>query len=91
MKIITLTVNVPHHSAGNAIRQVPVEFDIYHGQEAFRAVPLLKEDELRLANLPHELLFAQKEGRLVSLHGPRDGNFHVIESLADELAQKGLW
>jgi len=52
MYLTNITIPIPYKSAGNAIVQHPVEFEVYREGEAYRIVPILDEKGLRLANLP---------------------------------------
>jgi len=81
----TFQVNVPYKSAGNAIIQKPVAFEVFHLDGNYTAHPLLSKDELRIANLPEQLKFTYKNGVVVSSRGKMDGNFHVIEDLIKQI------
>jgi len=59
----------------------PVEFEVYREGEAYRIVPILDDKGLRLANLPKELRFVYKERKVISLHGEKDGNLHVMQDV----------
>ena len=83
----TFQVNVPYKSAGNAIIQKPVAFEVFHLDGNYTAHPLLSKDELRIANLPEELKFTYKKGVVVSSRGKMDSNFHVIEDLVKQIEQ----
>ena len=79
---------VPYHGAGNTILQKPVNFNVYTENDHFRVVPDINKDERRIANLPEELQFQIKEGKVVSAKGSRDGNQHVLEAIAKKLINK---
>lgn len=92
MKLATLVVNVPIKKAGNQIYQEEVSFDIYNKEENnYQAFPLLDENERRLANLPESLDFFREDGKVKSVRGIKDGNLHIIQSIADLLSEKQLW
>ena len=78
-KITTLTIPIPYKRAGNIISQEQVSFDLFSEEGQYQLVPLLNEEERRIANLPPELRFVINDGRPVSLRGIRDGNFHIIQ------------
>jgi hypothetical protein len=90
MKITSVTISVPAHFPGNSIIQKPVEFDVFKEEGVFKVIPLLDEDQRRLANLPPELKFEYKEGKLVSMRGPRDGNLHVLQAIGLALERDRL-
>ena len=81
MYLTNITIPVPYKSAGNAIVENPVEFEVYREGEAYRIVPILDEKGLRLANLPKDLRFVYKERKVISLHGEKDGNLHVMQDV----------
>ena len=83
----TFQVNVPYKSAGNAIIEKPVAFEVFHLDGNYSAHPLLSKDELRIANLPEELKFTYKDGVVVSSRGNRDGNFRVIEDIVKQMEE----
>lgn len=89
-KITSVNISFPYKGPGNIIRQNPVLFDVYSMEDHFKAVPLLNEDERRIANLPQELLFSFNEGKLVSHRGSFDGNFHAIEEIVHQLQKQNL-
>jgi hypothetical protein len=89
-KIASVNVSVPYKGPGNIIKQNPVSFNVYSEDGHFKAVPLLNEDERRVANLPHELIFNYENGRPVSPKRRFDGNFHAIEDIIHELKKKKL-
>lgn len=84
----TFQVDVPYKSAGNAIRQNSVDFEVFHLDGNYTAHPILSEEERRIANLPAELNFTYKDGVLVSSRGKMDSNFHVLESIAQQLEKR---
>jgi hypothetical protein len=89
-KMASIHIFVPYKGPGNTIRQNPVVFDVYSIDGHYKAVPLLSEDERRIANLPEELLFSYENGKPVSLRGSVDGNFHAIEDIVRELQKQKL-
>jgi hypothetical protein len=89
-KIASVEILVPYKGPGNIIKQNPVLFDVYFGDEHYKAVPLLNEHERRIANLPHELFFVYENGKPVSQRGSFDGNFHAIEDIVRELQKQKL-
>jgi hypothetical protein len=89
-KIASVNISVPYRGPGNTIRQNPVLFDVYSMDGHYTAVPLLNEDERRIANLPHELVFMYKNGRPASQRGSFDGNFHAIQDIVRELQKQNL-
>jgi hypothetical protein len=89
-KMASIHISVPYKGPGNTIRQNPVVFDVYSIDGHYKAVPLLSEDEKRIANLPDELLFRYENGKPVSRRGSVDGNFHAIEDIVRELQKQQL-
>jgi hypothetical protein len=89
-KITRVNVSVPYKGPGNIIRQKPVSFQVFSEDGHFKAVPLLNEDERRIANLPQELLFNYENGRPVSRRGSFDGNFRAIENIVQELKKQNV-
>lgn len=87
-KRTTLTVDVPYKRAGNVINQQPVTFDVLEEEGRWFLAPHLDEEGLRVANLPPELGFVMENGKPVSLRGPKDGNFHVIEDAVKQLREQ---
>ena len=89
-KIATVHISIPYKGPGNVIRQNPVLFEVYSEEDRYKAIPVLDEDERRVANLPDELLFAYENGRPVSERGSMDGNFHAIQDIVQELQRQKL-
>lgn len=89
-KIANINISIPYKGPGNTIRQNPVSFDVYSEANNYKAVPVLNEDERRIANLPPELLFNYEGGKAVSGRGKFDGNFHAIEDIVRELQKHKL-
>ena len=89
-KIASVNIPVPVRGPGNTIRQSPVLFDVFSDDNTYKAVPVLNEDERRVANLPQELLFGFENGRPVSQRGAKDGNFHAIQDIVHELQSQKL-
>ena len=87
-KMTTIDVEVPYKGAGGVIQQHAVRFDVYQIEEGYSLRPCLNPSELRLANLPEELNFLMQSGKPVSLRGPKDGNFHVIQDAVAVLKAK---
>jgi hypothetical protein len=86
-KIGDFEVTIPYKSAGNAIQQKPVKFEVFNDDGRYMAHPLLNEDERRVANLPDCLNFTYKNGLTESNRGKHEGNLHVIESLVAALKE----
>ena len=76
-----VTVSIPYKSAGNSIIQKTVQFEVYRKSEHYLIRPTLETADLRLANLPEEMEFAVKDGRVESLRGKKDGNLHVMQDV----------
>lgn len=89
-KITSVNISIPIKGPGNIIRQNPVSFEVFSEDGHYKAVPLLNEDERRIANLPHELVFNYENGKAISHRGSYDGNFYAIEDIADELRKQHL-
>lgn len=90
-RLTTLSVLVPYKRAGNVITQQPVVFDVYECDGQFSIVPQLDGNELAVANLPTSLNFVMHNGKPVSLRGKKDGNFHVIADVAEQLKAQQLF
>jgi hypothetical protein len=89
-KIASVNISVPYKGPGNTIMQNPVLFDVYSDEDHFTAIPVLDEDEKRVANLPDELVFDYENGKPVSHRGSKDGNFHAIQDIVSELQRQKL-
>ena len=89
-KIASVHISIPYKGPGNVIRQNPVQFEVYSEEDRYKAIPVLDEDERRVANLPEELLFAFENGKPVSERGSMDGNFHAIQDIVQELQRQKL-
>ena len=89
-KIASVNIPIPVRGPGNTIRQNPVMFDVFSEDRSYKAVPVLNEDERRVANLPNELLFVFEHGRPVSQRGAWEGNFHAIQDIVHELQRQNL-
>jgi hypothetical protein len=89
-KIANVNISLPYKSPGNIIRHNAVSFDVYSEAGYYKAVPLLNEDERRIANLPNELLFNYENGKLASRRGSIDGNFHAIENIVHQLQKQKM-
>jgi len=89
-KLASVNISLPYKGPGNIIMQKPVAFEVYSEEGHFKAVPLLNEDERRIANLPQELRFSYEGGKPFSHRGAIDGNFHAIEDIVGELQKRKL-
>lgn len=89
-KIANLHIEVPHRAAGNIIKNKMIEFDVYQDATQYKAVPLCKEEERILANLPPELWFYYEGNQIRSDRGPHEGNTHVMNSIVEALKQQQL-
>lgn len=78
-KIANITIQVPYKSSGGVVHQHEVSFDVYQVEGVYSLRPCLDKLERLTANLPEELNFEIRNGKPVSLRGPMDGNFHVIQ------------
>jgi hypothetical protein len=87
-KIASVNISISYKGPGNTIRQNPVLFDVFSEDGHYKAIPLLNEDERRIANLPHELLFNYENGKPVSRRGSLDGNFYAIEDIVQKLQKQ---
>ena len=88
-KILQTTVQVPQRGAGNIIRQQDVTFEIFKEEDRYKAVSQLSTDERRIVNIPTELIFKIENEKPISLLSERDGNFHIINALADKIREQG--
>jgi hypothetical protein len=86
-KITTVTIPIPYKSSGGVIRQQQTSFELYQADGHYTLRPCLSTEELRIANLPEELRFTLQNGKPVSLRGPKDGNFHVIQDAVAALKE----
>lgn len=89
-KIASVDISVPYKGPGNIIKQNRVSFDVFSDTHHYKAIPLLNEEERRIANLPPELQFNLEDGKPVSKRGSIDGNFHAIEDIVRELQKQKL-
>lgn len=89
-KIANVTIDVPYKRSGGIIFQQPVSFDVFQHEDHYSLKPCLSEEELRVANLPEELLFRIEDEKPVSLRGKIDGNFHVIQDAVTLLRKQQL-
>jgi hypothetical protein len=89
-KIANVTIDVPYKRSGGIIFQQPVSFDVFQREDHYCLKPCLSPDELRVTNLPEELLFRMEVGKPVSLRGKIDGNFHVIQDAVILLRKQRL-
>ena len=89
-KIASVHISVAYKGPGNIIRQNPVSFEVYSEDDHYKAIPLLNEDQRRIANLPHELHFNCEDGKAVSRKAGFDGNFNAIEDIVRELQKQKL-
>jgi hypothetical protein len=89
-KIASVNISLPYKGPGNVIMQHAVAFEVYSDNDEYKAIPVLDDAQRRVANLPEELLFTCAEGKPVSQRGMRDGNFHAIQDIVNELQKKNL-
>ena len=89
-KIASINISVPYKGPGNIIRHNPVSFEVYTEDDHYKAVPVLNEDQRRIANLPPELGFHYQNGRPLSKRGEFDGNLPAIENIVRELQRQQL-
>jgi hypothetical protein len=89
-KLASVNISIPYKGPGNVISQHPVAFEVYSDEDQYKAVPQLDDEQRRVANLPEELLFTYSDGKPVSNRGIRDGNFHAIQDIVNELQKKKL-
>jgi hypothetical protein len=90
MLLTDVTISIPFKGAGNSIIQKTVQFEVYRKSEHYLIRPALETADLRLANLPEEMEFAIKEGKVESLRGKKDGNLHVMQDVYAALSDKNF-
>lgn len=66
------------------VRQKAVAFEIFKDGH-FIARPKLSLEEMRVADLPPELVFDLRQGKAFSCRGKKDGKLTVIEDLGNAL------
>ena len=76
-----VTVEVPYKRAGNVINNKLVDFEVEEKNGVYKAIPKLSADELRVANLPPELIYTIQNGKGVTDRGIKEGNQHVVDSI----------
>ena len=80
-------IQIPIKGAGNIVRQQEVEFLVNKDKYVYNVTPLLDLSDRRIANLPSELRFMVDNGKVQSMHGPNDGNLHVLQDIFQEMTR----
>jgi hypothetical protein len=63
-KIAEFTIKVKYRCPGNVIEYIPVEFEVFKDGEWYKVVPLLDAKTRLLTDLPAELFFQLKNGKI---------------------------
>ena len=87
-KTLGVTIPVAFHSAGNVILNKWVGFRVFIDDRSFVAVPLISNDQRRLANLPEKMLFHCHGTTIISSRGVWERNMDVLKDIVHELAFK---
>ncbi len=83
-KIAYFSINVKYCRPGNVVEYIPVEFEIFRDGIFYKAIPL---QTTILTNLPKELLFQVKKGKVSDFH---PGEEEVVEDIVNKLAELNL-
>ena len=81
-KIAQIPVEVKYRRPGNVIEYTSVEFEVFRDREFYKAVPLDDSKVRRITDLPNELLFQIKNGKVIL---SKPGKEEVIEDIVSEL------
>ncbi len=78
-------VKVSFRSAGNAISNKDVAFEVWKNGLSYKAVADLDIDQRRLASIPPEFDFEINDGKIITAKGNKDGNLQVIKDIIEAL------
>lgn len=86
-KIAEFCINIQYRQPGNVVEHVPVEFEVFMDGENYRAVPLQNFETSVLTNLPNELIFEIKDGKICNC---KKGTEEIVEDIVSKLAEMDL-
>jgi hypothetical protein len=86
-KIVNLQIKVKYKKPGNVIEYIPVEFEVFRKGEHLEAVPLINANSRLLTNLPNEILFQVKNGKIKCCTPGRE---EVVSDLAKKMIEMDL-
>jgi len=86
-KIANFHVNVKHRHSGNIVEYIPVEFEIFEDGKYLKAIPQQCLQTKALLQLPNELLFAVKEGKICHRESCKD---EITADIVDKLVKMNI-
>ena len=89
-KLMSISIPVAFHRAGNEILNKMVSFQINQDGHAFIATPLINMEQRRLANLPEKMVFDCYGTTIISSRGSGERNMDVLKDILQEVSVKCL-
>lgn len=83
-KIAEFVVNIKYRRPGNVVEYLPVEFEVFIDQGYYRAIPLQSSESKLLTNLPKEMTFEIKDGKICNCNkGPEELVRDIVRKLIE--------
>jgi ABC-type dipeptide/oligopeptide/nickel transport system ATPase component len=81
-KIAEFCINIKYRQPGNVVEYLPVEFEVFIDHGYYRAMPLLNSETELLTNLPKELTFEIRGGKICNC---TKGTEEILEEIVAKL------
>src|SRR3954452_552212 len=86
-KIAEFCINIKYRQPGNVVEYLPVEFEVFIDRGYYKALPLQNSQTKLLVNLPDELIFQIKDGKICNYI---NGTSEVVEDIVKKLVEIDL-
>lgn len=86
-KIAEFCINVKYRRPGNVVEYLPVEFEVFIDHGYYKAMPLQNSETSLLTNLPTELLFEIRGGKICNC---KKGTEEIVEEIVSKLVKMDL-
>jgi hypothetical protein len=86
-KIAECEVKVKYRRPGNVVEYLPVKFEVFREGECYKAVPLQDTSIRILTNLPRQIFFHLKNGKVVQCSR---GQQEIMEELVTQMVSREM-
>lgn len=87
-EIASVTILVPYQKGNETINQI-IPLKIYHDQQGYKAIPLISDEEKKIAGLPSVISF-ELAGNQIIPDKMNEADMEVIRNIVTELKMLSL-